>query len=115
MEEKKDGRLKVAWIVSLVCIILMVVYALLIVCGGAAIGLLGGSDASAAGVATGMVGVFCLIPLVWTIPMTVRMKKIYDGTADNSTAFSICSLIFCNIISGILLLVVGNGEGGKDE
>lgn len=115
MEEKKDGRLKAAWIVSLVCVILMVIYALLIVCGGAAIGSLGGSDASAAGVATGMMGVFCLIPLAWTIPMTVRMKRIYDGTANNSTAFSICSLIFCNIISGILLLVVGNKDGEKDE
>lgn len=106
--EKKDGRLKAAWIVSFICIIFLVVYALLIVFGGAMIGSIGGSDASVAGVATGMVGVFCLIPLAWTIPMTIRMKKICDGEADNSLAFSICSLIFCNIISGILLLVVGD-------
>ncbi|HBR85762.1 MAG TPA: hypothetical protein DEA32_01035 [Firmicutes bacterium] len=41
-----------------------------------------------------------LIPLAWMIPMLIHMKK----AADLSTGFSICTLLFFNLISGILLL-----------
>lgn len=49
-------------------------------------------------------GFFFLIPLAWTIPITVISYKIYKGTRPNTVGFGVIDLIFCNIISGILLL-----------
>lgn len=46
-----------------------------------------------------------LIPLAWMIPMTVISYGIYKGTKKNTTAFGVCTLIFVNVISGVLLLV----------
>lgn len=46
-----------------------------------------------------------IIPLAWMIPMTVHSWGIYKGTKPNTTAFGVCTLIFVNIIAGILLLV----------
>ena len=47
---------------------------------------------------------FFLIPLAWMIPMTIRVYKIYKGRKPNTVAFGICTLIFVNLVSGILLL-----------
>ncbi len=47
---------------------------------------------------------WCLIPLAWMIPMTVRSYKIYKGTAQNTVGFAVCDLIFCSTVGGILLL-----------
>ena len=51
--------------------------------------------------------VFCwaVIPLAWLIPMTVHTWGIYKGRKNNTVAFGVCTLIFCNLIGGILLLV----------
>lgn len=46
-----------------------------------------------------------LIPLAWMIPMTVISWGIYKRTKRNTTAFAVCTLIFMNVVSGILLLV----------
>jgi len=46
-----------------------------------------------------------LIPLAWMIPMTVISYGIWKGTKKNTVAFGVCTLIFVNIVSGILLLV----------
>ena len=48
---------------------------------------------------------WAIIPLAWMIPMTVISWNIYKGTRQPTMAFSICDLIFTNLISGILLLV----------
>lgn len=45
-----------------------------------------------------------IIPLAWQIPMTVRSYGIYKGTKPNTVAMGVCTLIFVNIISGVLLL-----------
>ena len=45
-----------------------------------------------------------IIPLAWMIPMTVRTWGIYKGTKPNTVALGVCTLIFVNIVSGILLL-----------
>lgn len=46
----------------------------------------------------------CLIPLVWSIPMTISLGlKIKRGNRIG-TGFKVCTLIFVNIIAGILLL-----------
>ena len=46
-----------------------------------------------------------IVPLAWMIPMTVISYGIYKGTKKNTTAFAVCTLIFLNLVSGILLLV----------
>lgn len=48
---------------------------------------------------------WAIIPLAWMIPMTVHSWGIYKGTKANSTAFAVCTLIFVNLIGGILLCV----------
>ena len=48
---------------------------------------------------------WAVIPLAWTIPMTVHSWGIYKGTKPNTTAFGVCTLIFVNLIGGILLLI----------
>lgn len=45
-----------------------------------------------------------LIPLAWTIPMSVICWGIYKGTKRNTVAFGVCMLLFVNLIAGILLL-----------
>ena len=46
-----------------------------------------------------------VIPLAWMIPMTVISYGIYKGTKKNTVAFGVCTLLFMNLVSGILLLV----------
>lgn len=55
-------------------------------------------------VGTVMIG-WTLLPLAWMIPMTVISWGIYKGTKKNTVAFGVCTLIFVNIVGGILLLV----------
>ena len=45
-----------------------------------------------------------LIPLAWTIPMTVHLFKASKKGEKVGTAFKVCSLLFVNTIAGILLL-----------
>ncbi len=49
-----------------------------------------------------------IIPLAWMIPTTVHSWKVYKGTAQSTTLFSVLDLIFTNLISGILLLCTDN-------
>ena len=48
---------------------------------------------------------FAIIPLAWMIPMTVMTWQIYKGKRANTVGFGVCTLIFLNLVSGILLLV----------
>ncbi len=48
---------------------------------------------------------FLLIPLIWMIPMTVKVYKAYQGEEELSVGFDVCTLLFVNMIAGILLLV----------
>ena len=49
--------------------------------------------------------IYPMIPLAWMIPMTVISWGIYKGTRANTVAFGVCTLIFVDLISGILLLI----------
>ena len=51
-----------------------------------------------------------IIPLAWMIPMTVMTWGIYKGKRPNTVAFGVCSLIFLNVVGGILLLVSTKDE-----
>lgn len=46
-----------------------------------------------------------IIPLAWTIPMTVRSWNIYKGKKPNTLAFGILTLVFLDLVSGVLLLI----------
>ena len=48
---------------------------------------------------------FALLPLLWMVPMTVHSWKIYKGKASSTTTFNVCTLLFLNLISGVLLLI----------
>lgn len=45
-----------------------------------------------------------LIPLCWTIPMTVKYFRSIRESKPVSTAFKVCSLLFVSLIAGILML-----------
>ena len=47
---------------------------------------------------------WCLIPLIWCIPMTMSVYKAYKGEKELTTGFKVCTLLFLNLIAGILLL-----------
>ncbi len=55
-----------------------------------------------------LIGTICMgwtiIPLIWCIPMTVRVYRYYKGTADCGVGFKVCTLLFVSFIGGILLL-----------
>lgn len=48
---------------------------------------------------------FLIIPLAWMIPMTVMSWNVYKGKRANTVALGVCTLIFLDLISGILLLI----------
>ncbi len=45
-----------------------------------------------------------LVPLCWTIPMTVKYWRDVAYHRPTSVAFKVCSLFFVNVIAGILML-----------
>ena len=49
--------------------------------------------------------VICLIPLCWLIPMYKYFIKCRRENIQISIAFKICTLIFVNVIAGILILI----------
>jgi hypothetical protein len=47
---------------------------------------------------------FGIVVAAWFIPMTIRIHKDARDTTKH-TALGVCTLLFCNLISGILILV----------
>lgn len=47
---------------------------------------------------------FRLIPLCWQIPMTIHYFNCCKEKKQVGTAFKVCSLLFVNLIAGILML-----------
>ena len=47
---------------------------------------------------------FFLIPLCWTVPMTVHYWRAVADNRPVGTGFKVCSLLFVNLIAGILML-----------
>lgn len=46
------------------------------------------------------------IPLIWILPMTIIAFKKMDNNQPLGIAFKICTILFVNIIAGILMLVL---------
>lgn len=55
-------------------------------------------------IATVSIG-WLIIPLAWMIPMTIHSWRLYKGTRENTMTFSICSILFMGIISGVLSII----------
>lgn len=51
-----------------------------------------------------LVLVFCCVPLAWALPMTLTVSRKIKEREPIGTALKICTLLFVNTISGILLL-----------
>ena len=51
-----------------------------------------------------------IIPLCWTLPMTLYLKRKMDAKEKTGIAFDICYFIFVSRISGVLLLVADEIE-----
>jgi len=47
---------------------------------------------------------WCLIPLIWTVPMTVSYNRKTKNGEPISVGFKVCALLFVNLIAGILML-----------
>ena len=57
-------------------------------------------------------GGFGIIAAAWFIPMTILIHKAAKGPYKH-TALGVCTLLFCNIISGILMLVDDSNRAAK--
>lgn len=58
-----------------------------------------------AGMVTALVcNVVYIIPLAWMIPMMVVGKGVMDGRKANTVAYGVCTLLFVNLASGVMLL-----------
>jgi hypothetical protein len=55
---------------------------------------------------------FGIIAAAWFIPMTILIHKGAKGPYKH-TALGVCTLLFCNIISGILMLVDDSNRPAK--
>lgn len=48
---------------------------------------------------------FCLlIPLCWTVPMTVHYCHVVENKQPVGVGFKVCSLLFVSTVAGILML-----------
>lgn len=52
------------------------------------------------------------IAAAWFVPMTILIHKGAKGPYKH-TSLGVCTLLFCNIISGILMLVDDSGRPAK--
>ncbi len=55
------------------------------------------------------IGIICA---AWFVPMTIQMHKGGKGPYKH-TSLGVCTLLFCNIVSGILLLVDDSSKPPK--
>ena len=98
---KNSTLRKVAFILNILEIVGCVVAAVIALIGGLTGSVVVAEEASISLAGLGAIGAIAyLIPLAWVIPMTVKVAK--EGPLG--TGFKVCTLLFVNLISGILLL-----------
>lgn len=62
-----------------------------------------------------VMGVLALVDLVWCIPMMVFAFKRLNGHGYIGTGFKVCTLIFQNLIAGIILLCMQTDGIDEDD
>ena len=55
-------------------------------------------------VLTCIASAFAILPLIWVLPMTIHYFNATKNGYDVGTGFKVCTLIFVNLIVGILML-----------
>ncbi len=58
-------------------------------------------------------GLFSLITLCWTLPMTIHYFKAVNSGKSVGVGFKVCSLLFVSLIAGILMLCDNNQPTGR--
>lgn len=59
-------------------------------------------------------GAFCyLIPLAWMLPMTISLFGKAKRGQPISVGFKVCTLLFVNLIAGILLLAMPSDDANR--
>ena len=53
--------------------------------------------------------IFAFLPFAWIIPMTIKVHK-YSKDVKKHVALGVCTLLFINVISGILILAAGGED-----
>ena len=53
---------------------------------------------------------WAIIPLLWTIPLTTHVFKKLNNNEPIGIAVKVCSLLFVNIVAGIMLLCMNEIE-----
>lgn len=53
---------------------------------------------------------FCILPLLWTIPMTISFCKKLNRNEKIGIGFKICCLLFVSTIAGVLMLFVNEDK-----
>ena len=57
---------------------------------------------------------FMFIALAWCIPMTVVVFKTYNRGCDVSTGMKVCTLLFVNLVAGIIMLCIKPGPKASE-
>lgn len=57
--------------------------------------------------------IFSLVSLAWCIPMTVHFSRKHKNGESVGTGFKVCTLLFVNMIAGILLLCMPQENSNK--
>lgn len=60
-------------------------------------------------------GIAFLLPLAWTIPMTVSIRRRLDKNQPIGIGFKICVLLFVSTVAGILLFFVKTDGVAQDN
>lgn len=90
----------------LTCAAYLVVVALFGLLAFALTGLSGGEEEMViSAVAIIFICVFACFPLAWILPMTVHYCRAIKNNRPVGIFFKICTLIFVNLIAGILMLI----------
>lgn len=61
-------------------------------------------------VAAILIMVFCCLPLAWTLPLTITVYRRSKNHEPISTGIKVCTLLFVNLIAGILLLCANDEQ-----
>ena len=107
VSEKKSSNTSNSNSLGKVALIFMILGCVFTAIGGVLQGLT--SILANDGLVFGIILTICsLLPLAWGIPMIISFKRKLKNGEPVSTGFKVCTLLFVNIVAGILMLCMPN-------
>lgn len=103
----------VAMVFSIITIATSIITSIfLIICGLVSLRIYDTSDSEVFSIAISyiVIAVLALVTLIYRIPMTITISKAIKNKTSLSVAFKVCTLLFLNVISGILLLCASENK-----